>query len=104
MERVGDVVGPARERFGMGPAEAMPRGVEQRDRHAPVDRRRAREIGGKVKAILPRAGEERQRESTRRRRGKQRAREVVRILADTARLAQRGSVVKQYAKWTGGVH
>ena len=57
MQRVCDVELRRCENFGGGPAEPMPRQIEQRHRYASIDAFRTSEFGGHLQTIFPGTGE-----------------------------------------------
>jgi len=105
MQRVRHVEIGARKLLDGRPAEAVPREVQQANRHAPIDGARAAKVGRWDEAVLPRTGEDRQREVAAGLRSRtrqwisreQRLHELMRIFADAAPGAQRRSIVDQNA-------
>ncbi|OLB62990.1 MAG: hypothetical protein AUI11_03315 [Acidobacteria bacterium 13_2_20CM_2_66_4] len=101
MKRMRHVEPASGQRFRGRPVQTMPCEVEQADRHAPIDCRRAGQFRARNEPVLPRAGKDSQVERSIRsisRTGRdQRSRELMRVLADAAPLAQRGAIVHQHA-------
>jgi hypothetical protein len=100
MRGMRDVVRAAGQRLRLRPLEPMPREIEEADRHASIDNRRACECGSGLQAILPRARKQRQRQRGGRvggGQGQERADQLVGVLPGAARFAQRGTIIDQDA-------
>src|SRR5262245_16461412 len=98
-----DVERASRQDFGRRPVQPVPGEVEQRDRHTPIDERRAAQAVLDRRAILRRTGEQSQVDWTTAIAAgecEERARQFVRVFADAAAMAQRRTVIDHDAHYS----